>query len=58
MMGQGLLRKGRYRGLSHPRSSHGRSRPPTAVNTRGKTCCDQFGPWLYLNNYKASYFSL
>jgi hypothetical protein len=24
----------------------------------GKTSCDQFGPWLYLDNYKASYFIL
>lgn len=25
--------------------------PPTQT-------CDQFGPWVYLNNYKASYFLL
>jgi hypothetical protein len=24
----------------------------------GKTVCDQIGPWLYLDNYKASYFFL
>ena len=23
-----------------------------------ENCCDQFRPWLYLYNYKASYFSL
>jgi len=35
------------------------------IRTRARNCtglvkdsCDQFGPWLYLNNYKASYFLL
>jgi hypothetical protein len=32
---------------------------PTNADIRlGKTCCDQFRPWLYLDNYKASYFFL
>ena len=36
------------------RSSHVADLSPRS----GKTSCDQFGPWLYLDNYKASYFIL
>jgi hypothetical protein len=43
---------------SRSRSLHARHRLPTLVRHPPKTCCDQFRPWLYLYNYKASYFSL
>ena len=30
----------------------------TPCPRRRQISCDQFGPWVYLNNYKASYFYL
>jgi hypothetical protein len=50
--------EGWERGAVTARSSHARHDRPTPISGPGKTCCDQFRPWLYLNNYKASYFIL
>ena len=44
--------------VDRPMGATGREGIPGCCGDRRKTSYDQFCPWLYLANYKASYFSL